>query len=80
MEWKYAPPHEKLTPTRWKRELRLLNIDYEELPLIVLRDPALMKLRNEGVDVDVGDVICITRKSKTFGEGSKYYRRVVYDF
>ena len=80
MEWVHTPEHEKLTPTRWKRELRSLNVDYEELPLITFGDPALVKLRDEGVEVNVGDVICITRKSRTFGEGSKYYRRVVYDF
>jgi len=80
MEWIHTPPHEKLTPTRWKRELRLLKVDYDELPLILLGDPALVKLIDDGVDVNIGDVICITRNSRTFGQGSKYYRRVVYDF
>ena len=80
MEWVYAPKHEKLTPTRWKRELKQLKIEYEELPLILYSDKALSKLREDGIDINIGDVICIYRKSVTFGDDAKYYRRVVYDY
>ena len=80
MEWMHAPKHEKLTPTRWKRELKQLKIEYEELPLILYADKALSRLREEGIDINIGDVICIYRKSVTFGDNAKYYRRVVYDY
>ena len=80
MEWVHAPRHEKLTPTRWKRELRGIDVEYSELPLILYSDPALVRIRKEGIEIDIGDVICIYRESQTFGENSKYYRRVVYDF
>ena len=60
-----------------KRELKKINVTLEELPLIKYRDAAIQTLVESGEEVKIGDVIRITRDSKTGGEIS-YYRKVVY--
>lgn len=70
------PPHEVLSETAAKRQLKQLGIAKEKLPLLALSDAAVQKLIADGNDVKVGDVIRITRKSFTVSE-SYYYRQVV---
>ena len=77
MRWKWAPVHERLTASTAKRELALLNLTLDELPLIRLSDPAIKLCVEEGQKIEVGDVIRITRNSKVGGEGYRYYRRVI---
>lgn len=77
MGWYKRPKHEVLSATQAKRELNLLKIAVEELPLIKLGDPALIDLSNNGVTIIPGDIIRISRSSNTGGEGFRYYRRVI---
>ena len=67
MAWYKAPKHEVLSAAQAKKELKLLGIELEELPLINRYDAAIIDLENEGTIVVVGDVIRITRKSNTGG-------------
>ena len=76
MAWYKAPKHEVLSAAQAKKELKVLGIELEELPLINRYDAAIIDLENEGTIVVVGDVIRITRKSNTGGEGFRYYRKV----
>ena len=76
-EWAFTPKHEKLSATQAKKELKAINVSFEELPLVRRTDPAIRKLLDEGVKIEVDDVIRITRSSKTGGE-VPYYRRVIY--
>tara|TARA_B100000287_G_scaffold422876_1_gene465413 strand:- start:16503 stop:16742 length:240 start_codon:yes stop_codon:yes gene_type:complete len=78
MGWYKAPKHEVLSTTQAKRELKQLDIAIEELPLIKLGDPALVDLVNStGAIIVPGDIIRISRKSNTGGEGFRYYRKVI---
>lgn len=76
MTWVGLPKHEKLSMTATKRELRDAKLDLDELPLIKWSDRALEMLRNKGVEISAGDVIKITRESKTGGSVA-YYRKVI---
>ncbi len=76
-EWAFTPKHEKLSATQAKKELKAINVSFEELPLVKRTDPAIRQLLDEGVKIEVDDVIRITRSSKTGGE-VPYYRRVIY--
>tara|TARA_B100001778_G_scaffold217619_1_gene180315 strand:+ start:321 stop:560 length:240 start_codon:yes stop_codon:yes gene_type:complete len=75
--WHFTPKHEKISESQAKRELKKINVTLEELPLIKYRDAAIQTLVESGEEVKIGDVIRITRDSKTGGEIS-YYRKVVY--
>ena len=75
--WHFAPKHEKLTATQAKRQLKAINVSFDELPLIKYRDAAIRQLIDDGIDIKLGDVIRITRDSKT-GGAIPYYRKVVY--
>ncbi len=74
---KLIPKHEKLSTSQIKKALKDINVSLQELPLIKRADPALQNLINEGIEIDDGDVIKITRSSKTAGD-VLYYRIVVY--
>ena len=74
---KLIPKHEKLSTYQIKKALNDINVSLQELPLIKRADPALQNLINEGIEIDDGDVIKITRSSKTAGD-VLYYRIVVY--
>jgi len=77
MAWYKAPKHEVLSSVQAKRELKVLDIEVEELPLIKISDAALVDLFNEGISVIPGDIIRVSRNSNTGGEGFRYYRRVI---
>ena len=78
-DWMYVPLHEKLSKTKTTQMLKKYQIEFEELPLLSIRDPAIRRLQDGGVEVNIGDVIQITRKSKTGGDSSLYFRRVDYE-
>ena len=67
----YVPKHEILAIPEAKKVLEKFHCKPTELPLILVNDPAIMRL-----GVKPGDMIKITRKSATAGE-SLYYRYVV---
>ena len=67
----YIPKHEIMTKKDSLEILEKYHCKPTELPLILVNDPAIMRL-----GVKPGDVIKITRKSATAGESS-YYRYVV---
>jgi DNA-directed RNA polymerase subunit H (RpoH/RPB5) len=77
MAWYKSPKHEVLSSFQAKKELKLLGVVIEELPLIKLSDAALVDLSNSGVSVIPGDIIRVTRNSNTGGEGFRYYRKVI---
>lgn len=77
MFWKHTPKHEVLTASQSKRQLKVLSMTFEELPLIKYSDAALKKLREEGVETPLDSVIRISRNSITYGENAFYYRRVI---
>ena len=66
-----VPKHEVLSEEEARRVLDELNISRGQLPKILKTDPMVQKIK-----ANVGDIIRITRKSKTAGE-SIYYRVVV---
>lgn len=70
------PPHVLLSEAQAKRELKMLGISKEDLPLISYSDAAVRHLVDQGAKISVGDVIKITRRSMTVGE-AYYYRQVV---
>lgn len=76
-DWAFTPKHEKLSASQAKKQLKDINVSLDELPLIRRTDPAILRLLEEGVAIEVGDVIKITRSSKTGGD-VPYYRRVIY--
>ena len=76
-DWAFTPKHEKLSASQAKRQLKDINVSLDELPLIRRTDPAIRQLLEEGVTIEVDDVIKITRSSKTGGD-VPYYRRVIY--
>ena len=65
MAWYKTPKHEVLSATQAKRELKILNISLEELPLIKINDAALVDLSNSGVNIIPGDIIRVSRNSNT---------------
>ena len=67
----YIPKHEIMTKKDSLEVLEKYHCKPTELPLILVNDPAIMRL-----GVKPGDMIKITRKSATAGE-SLYYRYVV---
>ena len=76
-DWAFTPKHEKLSASQAKKQLKDINVSLDELPLIRRTDPAILQLLEEGVTIEVDDVIKITRSSKTGGD-VPYYRRVIY--
>lgn len=66
-----VPKHIKLNETEKKKLFEAYGISVKELPKIFKDDPALAEL-----DVKVGDVVKIVRKSPTAGE-TVYYRGVI---
>lgn len=67
----YVPKHEIMTKKEAEEVLKKFNCKPTEMPLIFSNDPAII-----GLGVKPGDMIKITRKSPTAGEGI-YYRYVV---
>ncbi len=67
----YVPKHEVISREAAEQVLAKYNCKPTELPLIFVNDPAIM-----GLGVKPGDMIKITRKSPTAGQGV-YYRYVV---
>lgn len=67
----FVPEHTKLSEKEAISLLKNLSISMRELPKILITDPAISHL-----DVKVGDIIKITRKSLTAGE-SIFYRGVI---
>ena len=68
---KVFPKHEVLNEEEAKKILDMYKVSIDELPRISKQDPAL-----KGMEVNIGDVIKIIRKSQTAGE-SVYYRAVI---
>ena len=66
-----VPEHSKLTKKEIQELLEKYNLSLNELPKIVLTDPAITNLNAKS-----GDVIRITRDSPTAGI-SIYYRVVI---
>jgi DNA-directed RNA polymerase subunit H len=65
------PKHKKLSEKEANEVLERYHITVNELPAIHKNDPALA-----GIDVEIGDVIMIERKSPTAGT-TVFYRGVV---
>lgn len=68
-----VPEHEVLSEKDGEEVLKKYNITKGQMPKILISDPMVKKMK-----VDVGDIIKITRKSKTAGT-SIFYRVVVPD-
>ncbi len=66
-----VPKHEKLSEKEKKAFLERYHAGVQEMPKILITDPAIRHL-----DPEVGDVIVIKRKSLTAGE-TRFYRWVV---
>ncbi len=66
-----VPKHEKLSDKEAKAFLEKYHATMKELPKIYINEPALRPL-----SVKAGDIIRITRKSRTAGE-TVFYRGVV---
>ena len=66
-----SPTHEKLTADEVQKLLKEYNVEYAKLPKISITDPSIDKL-----EVKLGDVIKISRKSPTSGN-TVYYRMVI---
>jgi len=66
-----VPEHSKLNKKEIQELLEKYNLSLNELPKILLTDPAIEKL-----NVKVGDVIKVIRDSPTAGT-SIYYRVVI---
>ena len=66
-----VPKHEKMDEEEVEKLLEEYKISKEDLPKIERTDAPL-----KSMDIEVGDVIKITRESPTAGE-SEYYRVVV---
>ena len=65
-----VPKHEKLSKAKAKELLEKYGVRLNQLPQMTMSDPAI-----EGMEVEDGNIIKITRKSPTAGE-SVYYRVV----
>ena len=66
-----SPTHEKLTADEVQKLLKDYNVEYAKLPKISITDPSI-----EQLEVKLGDVIKISRKSPTSGN-TVYYRMVI---
>ena len=66
-----SPTHEKLTADDVEQLLKNYNVEYAKLPKISITDPSIKQL-----EVKLGDVIKISRKSSTSGN-TVYYRMVI---
>lgn len=66
-----VPEHRKMDEEEVEELLEKYDTERKRLPKILRTDSAL-----KNMDVEVGDVIEITRESPTAGE-TKYYRRVI---
>jgi len=66
-----VPPHAKLSDKEKQDLLHHYNITIKELPMILIKDPAITTLILKD-----GDIIKIVRPSRTAGEAI-FYRRVV---
>lgn len=66
-----VPPHRVMSEEEKNALLTKLNVSEFQLPSIKRKDPVI-----ENVKTKAGDIIEITRKSKT-GKEYFYYRRVV---
>ena len=66
-----VPKHEVLNAEEANRVLKSYGVTRDEMPKIKIDDPAIKDMK-----VKIGDIIKITRKSKTAGE-SIYYRVVI---
>ena len=73
----YVPVHKKLSKTALANALRQYGLEFEDLPLIGIQDAAIRALQDAGEEISVDDVIRISRKSKTGGDDTPYFRRVV---
>lgn len=71
MENRLVPKHEVLNEKEAEEILKFYNVTHDEIPRIKKSDSAL-----KGMDVKVGDIIKITRKSPTAGDAI-YYRVVI---
>ena len=67
------PRHRRLEPKEAAGKLAVLNIEAEQLPKILITDPAVQAL---GEEIATGDIIEIERVSKRAGLNLAY-RRVV---
>ena len=70
---KLVPRHRRLEPKEAAGKLAVLNIEAEQLPKILITDPAVQAL---GEEIAAGDVIEIERVSRQAGLNLAY-RRVV---
>ena len=68
---KFIPEHTKISDAEKKALFETYRITLQELPKIMLNDPAIAHLEPK-----IGDVIKITRKSETAGV-SVFYRGVI---
>ena len=66
-----VPEHVKLSDNEKKELLNKYNISLRQLPMIMIKDPAL-----KNIDVKVGDVLAIKRSLKNPKE-SDFYRVVI---
>lgn len=66
-----VPKHSKLSEKDKQELLEIYNIEPDQLPKINLKDPAIKEL-----ELELGDVIKIERKSKT-AKTSIFYRVVI---
>ena len=66
-----SPIHNKLTDDEVKQLLKDYNVEYAKLPKISITDPSI-----DTLEVKLGDVIKISRKSPTSGN-TVYYRMVI---
>ena len=79
LEHVLVPRHEVLSEEEAEELLRRYDVSREQLPKIKISDPVIEEIRREmGVNVKVGDIVRIVRKSRTAGR-SVYYRVVVED-
>lgn len=67
--------HRVLSESEALDALEREQVSLSQLPWIMVSDPALVALKDEGTDVKIGDVIEIQRNGKS-GTLS-YYRRVI---
>ncbi len=72
-EHELVPKHEKLNEEEAEKVLEEYNADKDNLPKIERKDAALKDI---DANVEVGDVIKITRDSPTAGK-AEYYRVVI---
>ena len=68
-----VPKHEVLGQEQVEQLFISYKVSPQNLPVIFISDPAL-----QGLDVKMGDIIRVTRKSATAGT-ALFYRRVAYE-